>query len=370
MSEPRTYLFAGGGTGGHIYPGLAIAQALAALDPGSVMHFAGSRERIEARVVPQAGYGFHPIWIAGIQRRASAATLLLPLKVAVSLIQSLMLLRRLAPVAVVGTGGYVSGPVLFMAAITGRPTLIQEQNSHAGVTTRLLSRFVDEVHVAFAGTHTRLPKARRIVDSGNPVRRMAVMDRAAACARFGLDPARRVVFVFGGSQGASSINRAIAALLPRLDEAGVQLLWQTGGRDAEAMQALCTDGGHHATVRAYIDDMEAAYSAADLVVCRAGAASLAEITMLGRPAVLVPFKHAAANHQYHNARALHDAGAAVMVEDDDLGRLGEVLTGLLGDPAALARMAERSLHAGRPDAAVDIARAVLRLSHASRRRSS
>lgn len=360
---PLRVVFAGGGTGGHLFPGIAIAEALRELRPGCEISFVGSRGRIESRIVPKCGYPFDTVWIAGLRRTLSPRTLLLPLKLLVSLVQSWRILRRRRPHVVVGTGGYVSGPPLYVAARTGRRALIHEQNEYPGITTRKLAPLVDEVHITFPSSARRLSSAKRLVESGNPVRpSLRRRDTGDARVSFGLHPARTTLFVFGGSLGARSINRALRPLVPRLVREEYQLIWQTGVADFAEVQSLGALYHEQVVVRPFIDEMDVAYSAADLVLCRAGATSLAELTALGVPSLLVPYPHAAADHQYHNAVALAERGAAQVLRDAELGRLEHELFGLLDSRAALARMAAAAATAGRPRAAYDIAAAVIRLA--------
>jgi UDP-N-acetylglucosamine--N-acetylmuramyl-(pentapeptide) pyrophosphoryl-undecaprenol N-acetylglucosamine transferase len=363
MTRALTVVFAGGGTGGHLFPGIAIADTLRTLHPDAHISFVGARRRIEATVVPRSGYAFDPIWIAGFARRLSFGTLLLPLRLLVSLLQSLSILRRRKPHVVVGTGGYASGPLVYAAARTGRPTLIHEQNERPGATTLRLARIVDEVHVTFDSSRSYLPPAVRVVVSGNPVRpALRRTDAGEARRSFGLDPARRTILVFGGSLGASSLNAATAALLPRLADADAQLVWQTGARDATDCAARAEAFRGRVAVLPFIDAMSDAYSAATLAVCRAGATTIAELAALAVPAVLVPYPFAAADHQRRNARAMEALGAAAVLEDAALDGLGDVAFPLLGDEPRLDAMRTAAAAAGRPNAARDIARAVLRLA--------
>jgi UDP-N-acetylglucosamine--N-acetylmuramyl-(pentapeptide) pyrophosphoryl-undecaprenol N-acetylglucosamine transferase len=275
-------IFAGGGTGGHLFPGIAIAQALQDLRPDCGVSFVGSGNRIEARVVPKLGYDFDPLWISGLKRTLSVGALLLPLKILVSLVQSWRILRKRQPALVVGTGGYASGPMLYLAAKTGRRTMIHEQNEYPGATTRMLSSMVDEVYVTFESSAKRLPAAEKLFVAGNPVRpSLQRCDTEDAREFFGLQPGRRTLFVFGGSLGSSSINLAVRQLVPRLVREGYQLLWQTGTRDIAELASIGALYNGQVVVKAFIDDMDKAYSAADLVVCRAGATSLAELSVLG-----------------------------------------------------------------------------------------
>ncbi|MBE0643459.1 MAG: undecaprenyldiphospho-muramoylpentapeptide beta-N-acetylglucosaminyltransferase [Bacteroidetes bacterium] len=363
MSQALRVIFAGGGTGGHLFPGIAIAEALRELRPDCSISFVGSRNRIEARMVPKYGYPFDAVWIAGLQRRFSLRTALLPLKLVVSLVQSWNILRRRKPHVVVGTGGYVSGPLLYVAARTGRRTLIHEQNEYPGITTRKLAPLADEVHVTFASSERLLGGAKRLVRSGNPVRlSLRRSDTGDARVHFGLHPARTTLFVFGGSLGAHSINRALRPLVPRLVREEYQLIWQTGSADYEELKSLGALYREQVIVRPFIDEMDRAYSAADLVLCRAGATSIAELTALGIPSLLVPFPHAAADHQYKNAVALAQDGASLVLRDEELERLERELFSLLDDGPTLARMAEAASAAGSPHAAFDIAEAVIRLA--------
>lgn len=363
MSGRLHIIFAGGGTGGHLFPGVAIAQALQELRPDCGVSFVGSGNRMEARIVPKLGYDFDALWISGLKRSFSVGTVLLPIKIVVALEQSLRILRRRKPDLVIGTGGYVSGPMLYAAAKTRRRTMIHEQNEYPGATTRMLSSLVDEVYVTYESSAKRLPAANKLYVAGNPVRpNLRRIDANEAREFFGLQPETRTLFVFGGSLGAASINKAVRHLVPRLVREGYQLLWQTGVRDHVDLASIGALYNGQVVVRAFIDDMDNAYSAADLVVCRAGATSLAELTVLGLPAILVPYPHAAADHQYHNARAMAEAGAARVLRDEELGNLENELFRLLDDDTALHGMATASAALGRPRAAFDIAEAALRLA--------
>ena len=334
--------------------------------------FVGTRNRVESRAVPQHGYDFHAISISGFRRSVSLRALLFPVQVLVALGQSLVLLMRLRPGVVVGTGGYVSGPPVAAAWMLGIPTLLQEQNSYPGVTTRLLARVAREVHVTFAATERHLPRTDTMRLTGTPTRaEIGTVGREDAAQRLQLDPARRTLLVLGGSQGAASINNAVMAAMPWLREQEVQVLWATGrGEFARVQQALeerLPGGDPRIRAVAYIEHVADAYAVADLVVSRAGATTLAEIMRAGLPALLVPYPHAAADHQTENARTLLEAGAAVVVADAELpARFGTELRLLLDDAARRGQMGERARTLGHPEAARTLAEAVLHIAEQER----
>ena len=265
------------GPAGHLFPALAIAEALQRAAPDIEIRFIGARGRIEARVVPAHGYAFSAIWIAGFRRRLALETLLFPLKLVVATVQSFILLFRCRPAAVVGTGGYVCGPPVFVATILGIPTLLQEQNSYPGVTTRLLARRVREVHIAFDVTRTYLRREEGVYLSGNPIRAtVGTVERPESLKRLGLQSSRKTLLVVGGSQGAASINDALLASRDLLSRPDVQVLWLTGTSELERVrkQIVESGSGDGVHLHGFLDEMPWAYAAADLVVCRAGASTL------------------------------------------------------------------------------------------------
>jgi UDP-N-acetylglucosamine--N-acetylmuramyl-(pentapeptide) pyrophosphoryl-undecaprenol N-acetylglucosamine transferase len=360
----QRFVFAGGGTGGHLFPALAIAQEIKRKIPGSHICFVGTRGKIESRVVPEYGYEFRTLWISGVRRGRIFGNLLVPLKVSIAMVQAMSHLKNIGPDVVVGTGGYVSGPLLYSAAWLGIPTLIHEQNSVPGQTTLMLAKKVDEVHVSFDETKKRLPDGVRAVLSGNPTRRtLDGVERDGALEHFSMDPSdgRPVVLVSGGSLGARSINNAIAGNLDEVMAANVRLIWQTGRQDADRILGEC--GGRTGSslwIGAFIEKMEFAYAACDLAV--SGATTIAELTRLGKPAVLVPYPHAAADHQTLNARALEKTGAAAVVTDAEIGeRIAAVIAETLR-PGTLKKMSKASASLGKPDAAERIANRVIRLA--------
>jgi UDP-N-acetylglucosamine--N-acetylmuramyl-(pentapeptide) pyrophosphoryl-undecaprenol N-acetylglucosamine transferase len=366
MEPLMNILFAGGGTGGHLYPAVAMAAMLKEMVPGVELSFAGTASGIEAGEVPRLGYRLHLIPVRGLKRGGSLSTLLSNVGVladfAASLFRAAALIRRERPDVVVGTGGFVSAPVLLAAQLLGRKTLIQEQNAFPGVTTRLLSILARQVHVAFREAPGYLMKKQGVFLTGNPARSFPQQESGAGRAAFGLDPLLPTLLVFGGSRGARAINNAVLQNLGRLT-AGANLIWQTGSLDFERI-AKEVSPGRNLWIGAYIADMGSAYAAADLVLCRAGASSIAELTNLRKPSVLVPYPHATGDHQRHNARALSVPGAALMIEDRDLGS-PEAIRGviaLLRDREHLQRMSEQAGRLSAPEAARILAGRIIELA--------
>ncbi|HEY3294589.1 MAG TPA: undecaprenyldiphospho-muramoylpentapeptide beta-N-acetylglucosaminyltransferase [bacterium] len=325
MSGPRNnpvrVLIAGGGTGGHVFPALAIKQAIVRKTPQAQVIFAGTASGLEAKVMPREGETLKTFWISGFSRRHVLQNLLLPLKLAVSFSQSLKLLLSFRPQVVIGTGGYVMGPVLWTAQKLGIPTVLQEQNSHPGWTTRALAPKAGMVCLGFEEAKARLGSAR-MEFTGNPLRlSFREEDSREARQRWTLDPSRRTVLVFGGSAGARSINQAIAGALENLT-AVFNVIWQTGrlGVPESANQHLIEAANHSGNLKVleFIDDMPGAYAVSDLAICRAGAMTLAELAMTGVPAVLIPYPFATDDHQTANAKAVETRGAALLIKDADL----------------------------------------------------
>lgn len=349
-------VIAGGGTGGHLYPGIALAHEFVRLRPGSSVLFVGTERGLEARVVPREGFELATIRVRGIVGRGvwrAAATLV---RLPVALAQAWAVLKRFRPDLVVGVGGYAAAPTIVAALLMRRVIVLLEQNVLPGLTNRLLAPLADVVVAAFE--ESRAACRGRVEVLGNPVRRTVV-----AAGRT-VPPDAPALLVFGGSQGAVAINRAVAGALGRLAAIrGLSIVHQTGPADHAATQRAYTAAGVTAKVEPYLDDMGAAYAGAALVVSRAGATTVAELTACGRPAILIPYPHAAHGHQERNARALEAAGAAQVILERDLSgeRLGEVVAGLFGDRARLTRMAAASRSLGRPDAGEQIARRCLAL---------
>lgn len=319
MKKPDTpyrFLFAGGGTGGHLYPAIAVADEIKRLQPDARILFIGTKSKIEGRVVPKLGYQFKSIWIKGFARKLTFSNLLFPVRLVVSLIQSLAVSMKFKPKVAIGSGGYVAGPAIWGASVMGAKVILIEPNSYPGITTRLLEKQADEIHIAFEDSKKYLRFKEKIFLSGNPIRtNLTLADKSSALKHFGLNDSRKTILILGGSLGAGSINKVVTENLNELRKLGVQLIWQTGSAYYDEYKNLSDD---NIKVLAFIDEMDKAYSSCDLVIARAGASTISELAALGLPALLVPSPNVAENHQYHNAKSLTDAGAAVLIEDKNL----------------------------------------------------
>jgi UDP-N-acetylglucosamine--N-acetylmuramyl-(pentapeptide) pyrophosphoryl-undecaprenol N-acetylglucosamine transferase len=313
-------MISGGGTGGHIYPAIAIAKAIEDKLEGRVEFlFIGANGKMEMDKIPREGYRIEGLTISGLQRKLTIANLWLPFKIIGSLLKVNRLIKRFKPKLVLGVGGYASGPTLFVAARKGIPTAIQEQNSLPGITNRLLGKYVDKICVAYEETDNYFPK-EKIVYTGNPVRgTIANIDatKEEACRHFGLNPHKKVLLIIGGSLGARTMNQSIAQGLQELEDADIQVLWQCGKIYQEGAQEKGGQFSGQIQVEPFITRMDLAYAAADVIISRAGAIAISELSLVGKPAILVPSPNVAEDHQRMNARSLVDQGAAVMITDDE-----------------------------------------------------
>ena len=360
-NEKLKILIAAGGTGGHVFPAIAIADEIKKLRSNAELLFVGTKGKIESRVVPQRGYVMACIWISGFHRSVRIENLLFPIKVFVSLVQSFFLMKKFQPGIVIGTGGYVCGPVLYVASMLGIPTAVHESNSFPGITTRMLSTRATRIFTAFDATARWLKRKDNIELSGTPTRDvLGTVSREDGIKFFNLDPSKKTAFVFGGSLGAASINEAVKYLVHDVSDFNIQWIWQTGKTDA----VLAMTTMKNCWVNTFIDKIEYAYAAADLVVCRAGATTLAELTRLGKASILIPYPYAAADHQTFNAQTLVNAGAAMMIADRDVKmKLKDVLNSILNDDKKRQQMNEASLALGKPNAGREIAQRILELAH-------
>lgn len=349
-------IISGGGTGGHIFPALSIANALKRRYDADIL-FVGAEDRMEMEKVPAAGYPIKGLPVAGFNRKNLFKNIAVIRKLMRSMKMARSIITDFAPDIVIGVGGYASGPTLKAAQKLGIPTLIQEQNSYAGVTNKMLAKKARCICTAYDGMERFFP-ADRIVKTGNPVRKdilEASLSPAEARRSFGLDGDRPAILVVGGSLGARTVNESMLSALDKIREAGVQLIWQTGkyfgtkGKDAaRGMKGI--------VVTEFISDMARAYAAADVVVSRAGAGSISELELLGKPAILVPSPNVAEDHQTKNARALSDVGAAILVTDAEAReRLADEALALVADKARLQSMSEAIRALALPDSDEKIA---------------
>jgi len=308
----------GGGTGGHVFPAIAIADALKEKDPGMEILFVGARGRLEMEKVPEAGYRIVGLPVAGFQRKWSWKNITFFLRLLISMIQSHRIVRRFDPHVAIGVGGYASGPVLRAAAKRGVPMLIQEQNSYAGVTNRILARSARTICVAYDRMEQYFP-ADRIVLTGNPVRRQLMRlpgDRQKDLEMFQLQEGKQVCLVLGGSLGARTINQSIMEGLDRLKRDDLQVIWQCGSQFYEEAEKMVREEAiKQVRVYAFISEMDCAYNVADLIVSRAGAITISELCLVGKPVILVPSPNVAEDHQARNAEALVSRKAAIMIPD-------------------------------------------------------
>ena len=320
LQSEHKVIISGGGTGGHIFPAIAIANALRAIEPTIDILFVGAEGKMEMDKVPAAGYAIKGLPVTGFQRSMKLSNLAFPFRVMRSLWKAGSIINKFKPQVAVGVGGYASGPLLYMATRKGIPGLIQEQNSFPGITNKLLAKRVEKICVAYDKMDRFFP-ASKVILTGNPVRENMVVTEGKkneAASFFYLDANLPTLLVIGGSQGARSINLAIKASLERIAESGVQLIWQCGERFYnEASQAVAPfkDKG----IRAYdfISRMDLAYAMGDVIISRAGASTVSELCIVGKPAILVPLPTAAEDHQTHNCKALVEKNAAILVRDID-----------------------------------------------------
>ena len=340
MSDNLHIIISGGGTGGHIFPALSIANAIKAMRPDAEILFVGAEGRMEMQRVPAAGYKIIGLPVAGFDRK----NLLKNFSVIVKLIRSQMMARKIIkdfnPHVAVGVGGYASGPTLKMAGAMGIPTLIQEQNSYAGVTNKLLAAKAEKICVAYPGMERFFDK-NKIIMTGNPVRQGLLdckMSKEEAIKSFGLDPNKKTILIVGGSLGARTLNNCVMHAMDDIKQSGVQFIWQSGKFYIEEARKCYSNAGSpdmlHTTD--FISDMNAAYTAADLVVSRAGAGSISEFCLLGKPVILVPSPNVAEDHQTKNAMALVDKDAAIYIKDSEAEeKLIKTAIELAGDEAKL-----------------------------------
>ena len=360
----RRIVISGGGTGGHIYPAIGIAQALRRLEPGIDITFIGGENRLEATLVPKHGFPFLPITVAGFPRSLTLQWVPVLWKAFRGVLQSLRHIKTLKPDVAIGTGGYVSGPVLFAGVLRKVPIAVQEQNASVGVTNAILARWAKAAYLALAPAAVKFPQ-EIVKVTGNPIRpAITAYERTEATyQKYDLCSERKTVFVMGGSQGAHAINEALMMALPPLTplRERIQIVHQSGEADAEVVKAAYAETGFIHRVQPFFDTVEEIYSIADVMVCRAGGMTVSEVTACGIPAILIPLPAQTGNNQVLNAQTVADAGAAIVLEQGafTIDELVKHLTQLTTDEKVHQQMVTASRAIGKPNASEDIAKAIL-----------
>jgi UDP-N-acetylglucosamine--N-acetylmuramyl-(pentapeptide) pyrophosphoryl-undecaprenol N-acetylglucosamine transferase len=357
-NERYRLIISGGGTGGHIFPAIAIANAFRERHPDAHILFVGARGRMEMTRVPEAGYEIIGLWISGIQRKLTFSNLLFPIKLLVSYLRALVIVKRYKPHVVIGTGGFASGPMMIAATRSKIPSVIQEQNSFAGLANKRVADKVSKVCVAYEGMEKYFP-ASKIVMTGNPVRKdiLSVKDKKdRAKSHFGFEDSHRTLLIIGGSLGARTLNESILAGIDKLLDAGVQVIWQTGKAYNDVVQSkLEKYDKRKLRVVDFMKEMDLAYAAADVVISRSGALAVSELCIAGKPCILVPSPNVAEDHQTKNAMALVEKEAAVMVADKDArAKLVDEALKLLFDEHRAKKLSDNIARLARPRATEDI----------------
>lgn len=351
----------GGGTGGHIYPAIAIANELKERYPGSRFLFVGAEGRMEMEKVPQSGYDIKGLNITGIQRSLSLKNLSFPFKLISSLIKAGAIVKKFKPNVVIGTGGFASGPTLYMANRKHIPSLIQEQNSYPGITNKLLAKKADKICVAYEGLDKYFP-ADKIVKTGNPVRQDLLQidkKRKEALAFFNLDPSKKTLVILGGSLGARAINQAIEKHMQAILKSDMQLIWQSGKLYYEAFKKHNEAKG--VQVFEFIQRMDLLYAAADLLISRAGAGSISELCIVGKPVIFIPSPNVAEDHQTKNAKSVTDLDAAILLMENNIDSLPDIIKILVEDDEKMNLLGNNIKKLALPNATEQIADEVEKL---------
>ncbi|NND33636.1 MAG: undecaprenyldiphospho-muramoylpentapeptide beta-N-acetylglucosaminyltransferase [Saprospiraceae bacterium] len=362
MRRPR-FIISGGGSGGHIFPAIAIANALKEEFPEGEILFVGAEGKMEMEKVPKAGYRIKGLKIVGLQRSLTWKNVLFPYKLIVSLRQAQKIIREFNPDIVIGVGGYASGPTVAMASFMGIPTLIQEQNSFAGLTNRWLAKKVNRICVAYEGMENVFEKSKLVL-TGNPVRQDILELPAAekAYLHFNLSTDKKTILIFGGSLGSRTLNQAMKENRAVIERSGVQFLWQIGSFYREEYFTCETAQLSNVVAMEFIDQMELAYHCADLVICRAGALTIAEISVLGKASILVPSPNVSEDHQTHNAKALLSRDAAMMVSDNQASSdLINIALEVVHDQSKIELLSRNILKLGKPTATQEIVKEIEKL---------
>lgn len=345
------FIISGGGTGGHIYPAVAIANELKAQFPDATFLFVGAKDKMEMQKVPQAGYKIEGLWIAGLQRKITVQNALFPIKLASSLLKSFFILKRFKPDVVIGTGGFASGAVLKVASMLGIPTVIQEQNSYPGITNKLLAKKANSICVAYENLERFFPK-EKLHFTGNPVRQdlMEVASKKEeAIAHFKLDASKKTLLILGGSLGARRINQLIEKELDFLLQLDFQIIWQCGKHYLNEYSKY--NEKENVQVTAFIDRMDLVYAAADVVISRSGASSVSELCIVGKPTIFIPSPNVAEDHQTKNAKAIVERGAAILIKESNLDdEFKIVFEAIVKDQGKLQNLTENIKKLAKPNA--------------------
>jgi len=352
-------IISGGGTGGHIFPALAIANEIKNRDPKAEILFVGAKGRMEMEKIPQAGYPIEALWITGINRKKMWKNITFPFKLVSSLWKAKRIINRFKPDLVIGTGGFASGPVLYMAQKKGIPTFIQEQNSYPGITNKLLANKAKKIYTAYDGLEKYFP-SEKIVKTGNPIRK-DIFDKETnqqeAYRRFDLQAGKKTLLSIGGSLGARPVNEAMKSIINQLLAHDYQLLWQTGKNDFENYEKY---GNSNVKIVPFITEMKDAYNIADLIISRAGAGTISELSVLGKPVILVPSPYVAEDHQTKNAKALADNDAAIMIKESELkNELWKNIQIVFSDDEKAKKLSQNIKKMAQPDATQEIVNDIL-----------
>ncbi len=358
-------IISGGGTGGHIFPAISIANALKAMDPANEILFVGANGRMEMDKVPAAGYRIVGLDIQGINRKQLWKNIFLPFKLMKSLNKAKSIIQEFRPDVAVGVGGFASGPLLMMANKLGIPTVVQEQNSYAGVTNKKVGAKAAKICVAYEGMEQFFP-AEKVLLTGNPIRRESIArggKRDEALAFFELDPHKKTILVLGGSLGAKTLNKSVVVYLNELKDEEVQVIWQCGSFYVEKLrEELAGKLPENVKMMAFLQHMDYAYAVADLIISRAGAGTISELCVIGKPVILVPSPNVAEDHQTKNAMALVHKEAAILVKDSDAAKeLVPTALSLLKDARSIVQLSENIKKLGKLNADVQIAEEVYKL---------
>ncbi|MFV8341637.1 undecaprenyldiphospho-muramoylpentapeptide beta-N-acetylglucosaminyltransferase [Flavobacterium sp. XS2P39] len=355
------FILSGGGTGGHIYPAIAIANELKSRFPDAEILFVGANNKMEMQKVPQAGYKIKGLWIAGLQRRLTFDNALFPIKLISSLLKSRTIIRDFKPDVVIGTGGFASGPLLQVAGIASIPTVIQEQNSYPGITNKLLSKKASKICVAYEHLERFFPKEKMIL-TGNPVRQDLIdieSKRAEAIQYFNLDSKKKTLLVLGGSLGARRVNQLIEKELANILSQNVQVIWQCGKLYLDDYKKYNKD---NVQVVAFIERMDLVYAAADIIISRAGASSVSELSIVGKPVIFIPSPNVAEDHQTKNAQAIVDKKGALMLKESELeSQFGLVFEALVKDQGKQNQLSENIKQLAMPEATKQIVDEIVKL---------